>query len=741
MTTPTPNNQGLTGALQKLTMQLQAMLHQNQTLNNLPSSARQYLQQARQQVLNPAALLGGQVPPPAAPTAQWMNQAAASLLSQVVLNQPNRGIPPLPTQGRPSGAGPTPPTTPPVPPAPHAPAPNPYTWGYPGYPGYPGGGSGGGYNGPYPGPYPGPLVAPQHSGVGGGSGGASTGIGSWARSSLPRVGMMIGGPWGAVAGAAVAAATQLPAEIRSQRDKNAYYQSIEGGSNFDGFAERAHEEAYRWTTFGVLSSEESRKAFKGVTKLGYNSKVEDGIGRQEALDFVYHGKTRRGATVDESLQTLQVNSKNALGSLNDLNDALNSVSDSAGKAGVNAQMARAEFTQLMDQAIKGGYGSSAAQVAAGEQGLKNSYGRSFQDMDVSGRLTMGHAYMSASMSGMSVSDYLTAGVTGKMQADSKLDQAAVQNVLKPGVENWIKEQIAKSGGAGSLSEGVCQQIAEEMMRTFYQNDAPAVAMAIATISGNRSLIGDPVKAFTWLVQQYNEKGAATTVKDLSKADKKKQKEISEKNSVATNVGEMQRVPMAERGPNAGKSKLGKDLDREHSGGFLGFGGHNSDAYNAYQKWHKKNDGQEDPVVYHLLNKIKGDNKSKVAVTTKDGKKVVSLADAVKRHRNELASGKAVIVEGDQAGKSVKDILGEKGVDPLRDFSKEAASTEKGAQSYEAWEKAHTKKDKKGNEKLEIGLTTEARRLLTVMDSTGVSGSSATATPPLSPYASNPSYQE
>jgi hypothetical protein len=593
------------------------------------------------------------------------------------------------------------------------------------------------YNGPAPGPYPGPIVAPSHPGGGGWN--TSTGVGSWARSSLPMIGARIAGPWGAVAGAALSAATQIPAEIRSQRDKNAFYQSVEGGSNFDGFAERLHEEAYRWTTFGVLSSEEARKAFKGVTKLGYNSKVEGGPGRQDALNFVYHGKTAYGATVDESLQELQVASKNAQINFKDLSSALKEVSDSAGKAGVNAQMARAEFTQLVDTATKSGFGSSAVGAAELEQKTKNSYGRSFQDLDVSGRLSINHAYMAASLSGMSVSDYLTSGPTAKGAADQRLDSAAVQAVLKPGVEQWIKTQISKAGG--NVSEQVAAQIGEELIRTFYPNDSPALAQVVARLSGNGGLAKDPVKAATWIVQQYNDKGAAATARSMTREDQSQAKEASQKNRVRTGVGETLRIPMDDRGPNAGKRALGADLDREHEGGFLGFGGDNSDAYNAYQDWHNKNGGQEDPVVYALLNKIKGDDKSKVAVTTKDGKKVVSLADAIKRHRNELASGKAVVVEGDQAGKTVAEIVGKDKVDPLRDFSKEAKAAETSGLSYEAWEKQHTKKDSKGTERLEIGLTADARRLLTVLDSTGVSGSSATSNPPLSPYAANPSYQE
>ncbi|MFE4863247.1 hypothetical protein, partial [Streptomyces sp. NPDC056670] len=319
---------------------------------------------------------------------------------------------------------------------------------------------------------------------------------------------------------------------------NAYYQSVEGGSNFDGFEERLHEEAYRWTTFGVLNSDEARKAFKGVTRLGYNSKVEDGVGRQEALDFVYHGKTRRGASVDESLQTLQVNSKNALGSLNDLNDALNEVSDSAGKAGINSQLARAEFTQLMDQAIKSGYGSSASGVAALEQNIKTSYGRSFQDVDASGRLGINRAYLAASMTGITVSEYLTAGPTAKGQADAVTDKAFAKIGLKPGVEEWIKQQIAASGG--NVSEAVEQQIAEEMLQQFYPNDPQALAAVVGSLSGYPSLAQDPVKAAAWIVKQYNGKGAAAEVKDLSKADKKKLTGTSQKNGVRKNVGEDER---------------------------------------------------------------------------------------------------------------------------------------------------------------------------------------------------------
>jgi hypothetical protein len=256
-----------------------------------------------------------------------------------------------------------------------------------------------------------------------------------------------------------------------------------------------------------------------------------------------------------------------------------------------------------------------------------------------------------------------------------------------------------------------------MLQQFYANDPYALSAVVASLSGYSNLSSDPVKAATWLVQQYNGKGALAT----AKADEKK---TSKSNAV-----------------KGGLSSISYP-DQERSGGILGIGGHNSKAYDAYSDWvHEKGHGrlQDDPVVDSLLDKIKGDDKTKVAVTTKSGKRVVSLADAVKNHRNELASGKAVIVEGDQAGKSVADILGKSSVDPLRDFSKEAKASDKSGESYAKWEKGSGAKEKKARHDFQLSLTPEARRLLTVLDSTGVAGSSATATPPLSPYASNPSY--
>jgi hypothetical protein len=333
--------------------------------------------------------------------------------------------------------------------------------------------------------------------------------------------------------------------------------------------------------------------------------------------------------------------------------------------------------------------------------------------------------MASTLSGMSVSQYLTASPTSRAAADQTRDTAAIKAALRAGAEEWIKEQISRAGG--NVSHEMAAQIGEDLLVKFYPNDPYALAMVVGTISGIPDLSSNPQKAATWIVQQYATGGvAAAAGNKISAADKKKAQGISENNRVR---------------PDQWGHTTRNSLDPEAHGGFLGFGSDHSKAYDAYKSWMEKT-GDQDPVIHHLINAVKGDDKAKVVVSTKDGKRVVSFAEAIKKHRNELASGKAIVLEeGKGKGQSVKDIVGEDKVDPLRDFSKEAKAEDKSGESYDAWEKKHTKTDKSGRKELQLSLTPEARRLLTILDNTGVSGSSATANPPLSPYAANPSWQE
>lgn len=542
-----------------------------------------------------------------------------------------------------------------------------------------------------------------------------SGVGGWALQHAPQ---MLGarfGPWGAAAGVALQVGAQVPAEVRSQRDKNSYYQAVEGGSNFAGFGERLHEEAYRWSTFGVFSSDEARNAFKGVTRLGYNSKVEGGPGRQEALNFLYHGKTSYGASVDEGLQTLQVASQSAVSNLKELSSALKDVSDTAGKAGINAQQARADFTQMVGAASQGGMGGNAATGAARlAENTKSMLGRSFQSADYSGQMSLGYSTLAAGIGGVKLGDYLTNRGGAQTRARSVTEQAFLQQVLKPGVREWVKGEISRSEKT-PLDDASRQDIAERMLQTFYNDDALALSAALSLVLPDGA--NDPVRAAVWVVTQIeNESAGGITNKAASDIASKSAQDAHQANMVQHVSG--------------GQAAL------DHEAPWYQFGMGGSKAVQAYSDWSKKNGFQDDPVVRALLGKVKGDNNTKVLVTTKDGKKVVSLEEAVKNHRDELAAGNAIIMEGDksQVGHTVKDLVGSDKVDPLRDFKGEAGKSTSSGPSLTDWEKSH----QASGGGLTIGLTPEAKRLLTVLETSGTSGAAAAASPPQNPNATFPS---
>lgn len=545
-------------------------------------------------------------------------------------------------------------------------------------------------------------------------GGHSSGLSGWAFSQAPVIGARVAGPWGAAAGVALQVASKVPGEVRSQRDKNAYYQSVEGGSNLAGFGERLREETYRWSTAGVFSSDEARSAFKGVTRLGYNSRVEGGPGRQDALNFLYHGKTAYGASVDESLQTLQTASQAAVTNLKGLSAALKDVSDSAGKAGLNAQQARADFTNLINAASQGGMtGNVATGTARLQENIKSSLGRSFQGADFSGQSSSGFTMLAAAVGGVSVSDYLTNSGT-QASAMQNLYNRSLDNVLKPGVKAWLQNEIGLTGKS-PLDEESLQDIASRMLQKFYPNDPFSLAAALSFVmpEGNK----DPLSAAKWVVKQVETQSQGGLIGKAAQ-------DIKDKDASAS------------KSSNAVQYSRGSLGALDHETAWYAFGMGGSKAVDAYQKWSQANGMQDDPAVRALLGAVKGDNGTKVLVTTKDGKKVVSLEDAVKNHRDELAAGNAIIMEGDkgQVGHTVKDLVGSDKVDSARSFSGEASRSDGSGTDLKSWEASH----RSSTGGLTIGLTAEAKRLLTVLESSGTSGAAASASPPSNPNATWPS---
>jgi hypothetical protein len=568
-------------------------------------------------------------------------------------------------------------------------------------PGAGGGGHGGGGGGGNPGGY---------GGGSGGHGGSGGGVMGWLGSHIPGAGIV----------------KSIFGEVRNQRAKNEYYQNVEGGSNAAGFGERMHEEAYAMTTGGVLSGDEARTAFKGVTRLGYNGRVDDQFsgqgGRQDALNYIYHAKTSYGANVNESLKNLEVVSKNSTLSLTGLNKALKDISDTAGKAGVNAQMARAQYMALLQTGVQAGYGGGAIQTAQNIQMGKSSLGRSYEDIDLSGQMSQQYTYMASSNLGMTYNQYTAMQSSNPLaaaQGRAGENLSLLSQIFSQDEVNWIKDKAQSLGG--KLDPNSALTIVPDFLRAFPNHNINVIQQQLAAFGIVQT--DDPQKA---LAYAFNLIGGNNG--DLASAQKGQQ------DTKVTSTANAAKLAKSE----------GKDspfLNDKNIGSTLFSGGATKDYFNTV-----KSSGKRNPVIENLLQQVHDQNKAKVIVHTASGQRVMSLSDAIKQHPEELSSGSVEFVSGSEKGKTVSDLLGSGSVDTTADWQSEATkSSGKTGKSLGSWQKDHPNDSTFGsgtgtgaNGTVVVDLTDAAKQLLKVSSATGIAGANGEGAPPLNSYNWNAS---
>lgn len=565
--------------------------------------------------------------------------------------------------------------------------------------------------------------------------GMNSGIGGWARRNIPGVGLV----------------DKAFGEVKSQRNKNEYYQNVTGGGNFSGFGERMHEEAYVASTTAMLNDDEARAAFKGVTRLGFNGRVRDQFqkqgGRQDALDFLYHGKTSYGASINESLGQLEIVSKNSTLSLKGLQKALKDVSDTAGRAGVNAQMARAQLMNLVEAGTQAGYGAGSIPTAQNLQMGKTSLGRSFQDIDLSGQMGQQFAYMASSNMGMTYNQYTAMQTTNPLaaaQARAGQNLSLLSQIFTQDEVNWIKDKA--NGLGGTLDSDSALSIVPEFLAAFPNHNISVIHQQLAAFGIIQT--EDPQKALAYafsLIAGNN--GDLANAEKTSTANKPMSAKEAAKADNAKGSGFIKDFDTGIRDPNFAHKSWGAFVETVTVTGVDDVGIEDAEAMKEYKRQIAKNKGERNPVIENLLKTLDKEDKAKVVVHTSEGQRVVSLKDAIKHHSKELSSGTARFVEGEAKGKSVQDLLGSGSVDSSADWTKEAAKASgKSGESLKEWQKKHP--DEKtlagsgtgtgSNGKVVIDLSDSAKQLLRVSSATGIAGANGEGAPPLNPFNWNAS---
>lgn len=580
-------------------------------------------------------------------------------------------------------------------------------------------------------------------GSGGSGGGAPAGAGGGAVPPQgPPAGATVSGgdsPYGGAVGGwalrnipGLSLANNIMGEVRSQQDKDNYYRNIEGGTHGNAMGERMREEGYALSSMGVFSSAEARQAYKGVTRIGYTNRSDQRIGttRAEALDYVYQGKKSRGQSVDEGLTQLEVASRSLSTSLDTLQGSMEAVSESAGKAGVNTEMARRQMISLMSAGISKGQGAGAAGFAQSVVSTNVSYGRDYATQVSSNRMySRDMEYRAAAMSGMTAGhlrnlqrrDPVAAlGVYQKVQ-DQSLNQAGVT----PEMRQWIKDRVQREGGGDAIKNQpeLANTIAGEFLDQFLDRmDPNAFTDVIGQLSG-QDFGGNPEMAARYLVEQI----AGNTMAAEAK-----------KTQMSVGTTDM-KARMADGSKNAGmESTLGGFLGKTQVG--HGVFARHSDAVDAYATGAKKS-GKRDPIIEALLaNKdinatdAFGSNKSDkmhVEVQTHSGGRVMTLAQAIKEFPNEIAAGKVRFVDGDAAGKDVASFTGGK-IDATRDWKSELRKDTKTGVTSKDWGVTNNTAAEGGT--LRVELTPEAQKLVKVAYG---DASAAGGTPPVFDLSGSP----
>lgn len=518
---------------------------------------------------------------------------------------------------------------------------------------------------------------------------------------------------------------------QTQREAGRQYQNIEGGTNLGAQTERLHSLAYQASMFGRMPEGAAAQAFGQVTAMGYNQAANDEGGdlqnRQSALNFIYGNYTNTGMSVDQSTQILSTASQNATVSLQTVATALKNLSDDAGTAGDNADKARQAFNSYFSEALGSGAANGAPGVAGALAGMQASYGKQFAGQNLRGELGYNQQLFMSGRYGISpaqVQSLMRQNPQEYARMLSGNNMQAIGTALTPEMMSDLRNMIAGAGGASALRDpAVADRIANEFLNKWQQVDpALTVQNLAAIINGQTGANISSGNIMSWIVNQVAGKNEAAFAGTAGH-----QGSFSAGNTSGAPQGRygLAQGTMPHLGPGHDQVVAGQTWQsvlRDSSAG--------AQAANAYLA-HESKSGQRSPVLEALLQNAPGG--TQVQVDTKNGARVMSLAQALKFYPNEVASGAVRLFS------SNGHLIGSTGTlthgltDPSANVTEETqqrAGSKQGL-SMANWEKKHPGSVPKGRS-VTVGLTQEAQRLLKILPTAG-DQAAASGTVPTVPW--------
>jgi hypothetical protein len=464
-----------------------------------------------------------------------------------------------------------------------------------------------------------------------GIGGALTGEGAMAGlRAVPVLGTaaaVVGGVW------------EGANFIANQRQANAQYQSVLGGSNMGGLGQRALQAGFQLKSLfgGGLGWGQSGQAFKDVTSLGYQ-----GGNRQQRLNFIETNYKHTGMSVDQSMELVSVAAKGVTTNFSELEDQLQKVSKAAKDTNQNAAALRENFIQNFAALQQASQGANAGQLAQGLTNVTAGLGRAYAPLNFTGMFDQsGMQRAAASMGYGNLAQYEAAGQNNPMitaQGSQNVINQSLGAVVPADLKNYIQQLIQQHGGNQAVvnNQNLQMVIANQAMASGkVQIQAIRGVLQAARISGAEQMSDQAVVAYVvaWVA------GGVDLTKQTAV-----QQAMGQQQNVGTSVWTDNKISQIGQGlPDADRKKLQQDASAAMQGRGSGTLGYNQKA------------GTFDPVIDRLQKQFgKG---LLVEVQTARGSQIVTLEQAAKDFRDQLVNGTAVIASGDKRGQTVKDLVG------------------------------------------------------------------------------------
>lgn len=277
-------------------------------------------------------------------------------------------------------------------------------------------------------------------------------------------GLAAAGPVGVGAAAVIGAAgtgMEMANMIASQRQQNAFYQGILGGTNLSGLSQRAEGGMFRLSALGNLSGAQANALFQGTTALDMT-----GGQRSNAMSQAIKMYDQLGVSVQSSIQNITIAAQSGNKELNNLAASIDAVTTAAVTGGVNANVARQTFTTAYQAVTQNIQGSNAPAVAAGMSGALANMGQVMQGVDPSGFLSQNSMLTIASQNGLTEGQMFGELETGKANYGSLFSKGSGSILNNMGVPQSLATAIQSLGYNSAFSKG--QQTTAQIQNVIAQ---------------------------------------------------------------------------------------------------------------------------------------------------------------------------------------------------------------------------------------------------------------------------------